>query len=345
MNPASRRVEWLDAARGIGIILVVMGHAERGLVTSGILKGDVWAVFDLSIYTFHMPLFMLLAGINVKSSLAKGTGPFLKARARTIAYPYALWSLIQGAMLVAMAGVINGKGDWSKLLRIGWEPISPFWFLYALMAFVLLVAAVGLRPRVLVPVAIAALAASGLISGENILHQMAYMFPFFIIGALGSAAIKQWHVRWIWLPALVAAWLAAYQIVPTDIRVPYLTPWSFPAALAGCAFVMALAQTVRGPLKEMLAALGRISMTIYVMHVLATAGTRIVMVKLGIEAPGAVYLAACTAAGIAAPLIAHVVLDRLGLLPWLGLTGKLGQTARPARSAGPQPESSAPVHG
>lgn len=345
MNVATKRVEWLDAARGIGIILVVLGHAERGLVTSGILNGSFWPVFDLAIYTFHMPLFMLLAGINVKSSLAKGTGAFLKGRARTIAYPYVLWSLIQGAMLVAMAGVINGKGDWSKLLRIGWEPISPFWFLYALMAFVLLVAVTGLRPRILIPLAIAGLAASGLLQGETILHQMAYMFPFFIIGALGSQDIKQWRAHWLWLPVIAVVWLAGYHIVPTDIRLPYLTPWSFPAALAGCAFVMCLAQAMRGPVSAMFAALGRISMTIYVMHVLATAGTRIVMVKLGIAAPGEVYLAACTAAGIIAPMCAHVVLDRLGLLPWLGLTGKLGQAGRPAKVASTPPVGSAPVHG
>jgi predicted histidine transporter YuiF (NhaC family) len=86
-------------------------------------------------------------------------------------------------------------------------------------------------------------------------------------------------------------------------------------------------------------------MTIYVMHVLATAGTRIVMVKLGIDVPGTVYLAACTAAGIIAPLCAHVVLDRLGLLPWLGLTGKLGQAGRPAQAANKPPADSAPVHG
>ncbi|HKR91678.1 acyltransferase family protein, partial [Novosphingobium sp.] len=61
MEEIRKRVEWLDVARGIGIILVVMGHAERGLVNAHIATGQAWPTFDLAIYTFHMPLFMLLA--------------------------------------------------------------------------------------------------------------------------------------------------------------------------------------------------------------------------------------------------------------------------------------------
>lgn len=328
MDEVRKRVEWLDVARGIGIILVVMGHAERGLVNAHIAGGGAWSLFDSAIYTFHMPLFMLLAGVNIPASLARGTSAFVRSRARSIAYPYVLWSLIQGTLLVLLAGMINGKGEWSKLLMIGWKPISPFWFLYALMAYVLLVAAVGLRARVLVPLAAVGLVASGILEGESITHQIAYMLSFFVIGALGSDAIKRWTPGPYWIAAFALAWWASFQIVPGQGQTPYLTPWAFPAALAGCAFIMCFAQVFDGAAREILAALGRVSMTIYVMHILATAGTRIVLTKLGVHAPAEAYFLACVLAGVAGPVFAHMVLERLGLLSWLGLSGSLGGRTR-----------------
>lgn len=48
--PAAGRLEWVDAARGIGILAVVVGHVwNRGLPHS-------------MAYSFHMPLFFLLSG-------------------------------------------------------------------------------------------------------------------------------------------------------------------------------------------------------------------------------------------------------------------------------------------
>lgn len=46
----SKRVEWIDTAKGIGLILVILGH----------LKIDYLSAW---IYTFHMPLFFFLSGV------------------------------------------------------------------------------------------------------------------------------------------------------------------------------------------------------------------------------------------------------------------------------------------
>jgi hypothetical protein len=77
----NRRIGWIDATRGIGIILVVYGHAERSLVTAdlfpptpGILRQD-----EL-IYAFHTPLFFLLSGLFAGRSAERGGGCSLPAR-------------------------------------------------------------------------------------------------------------------------------------------------------------------------------------------------------------------------------------------------------------------------
>jgi fucose 4-O-acetylase-like acetyltransferase len=299
----------------------VLGHAERGLVSSDIAQGPAWSLFDLALYSFHMPLFMLLAGINTPRSLARGTRPFLAGKLRSVAYPYVLWSLLQGSALVLLSGITNSSGQWSSLLKIGWQPIAPFWFLYALMVYFLLVALVGLRAIILIPIALAGLVASGWLVGESMAHQLCYQFAFFLIGALGAEAIKAWQARpaLLWIGGLALGWLAAFQLVPQSGPTPFLTPLCVPAALAGIGLVLAISRAIGGPLKGLLVQLGQMSMAIYVMHILATAGARIAMTKMGFEAPALVYLLASTFAGIVLPVIAFLLMRRLRLLPWFGL--------------------------
>ncbi len=142
---AHDRILWVDAARGIGILLVVAGHVERGLVSAGVAAASHWAAIDLAIYSFHMALFMLLAGFNVQHSLRRGRGPFLLSKLRSVYHPYVLWSAIQGGLLLFVAGAANSGASWSDIVQIPWRPIMQFWFLYVLMAYLLAVALAGTR--------------------------------------------------------------------------------------------------------------------------------------------------------------------------------------------------------
>lgn len=55
--PERIRIGWVDAAKGIGILLVVLGHNQINSYTQ---------VFHNLIYSFHMPLFFMLAGMFLK---------------------------------------------------------------------------------------------------------------------------------------------------------------------------------------------------------------------------------------------------------------------------------------
>ncbi|MBF1069294.1 MAG: acyltransferase family protein, partial [Prevotellaceae bacterium] len=54
MSEQTKRIEALDIAKGIGIILVIIGH-----MSSSYLRD--W------IYSFHMPLFFIISGICFKT--------------------------------------------------------------------------------------------------------------------------------------------------------------------------------------------------------------------------------------------------------------------------------------
>ena len=71
---AKSRVEWVDIAKGIGIILVIIGHLS-------IPYTDLW------IYTFHMPLFFFLSGV-VFSGMKYNFKTFLVKRLKALVIPY-----------------------------------------------------------------------------------------------------------------------------------------------------------------------------------------------------------------------------------------------------------------
>lgn len=58
MDTGGQRIEYVDIAKGIGIILVIIGHT-----VSGILRGVI--------FSFHMPLFFIVSGITYKYSTTK----------------------------------------------------------------------------------------------------------------------------------------------------------------------------------------------------------------------------------------------------------------------------------
>lgn len=73
----SKRLEYIDIAKGIGILLVVMAHNDFALVSPFFYK---------FIYAFHMPLFFFVSGMFFKADL-----PFLtvlRRRFDTLLKPY-----------------------------------------------------------------------------------------------------------------------------------------------------------------------------------------------------------------------------------------------------------------
>jgi fucose 4-O-acetylase-like acetyltransferase len=73
----SKRIEYIDIARGIGILLVVMGHNDFSLVSPFVYK---------LIYSFHMPLFFFLSGYFLNTGV--GWWSFFQKRFNSLIKPY-----------------------------------------------------------------------------------------------------------------------------------------------------------------------------------------------------------------------------------------------------------------
>lgn len=73
------RYTWLDSLKGLGIVLVVLGHAS----TIGVL--------NTSLYAFHMPLFFIISGLLFKE---RPLGETVARKARRLLVPYLVFALL-----------------------------------------------------------------------------------------------------------------------------------------------------------------------------------------------------------------------------------------------------------
>lgn len=317
------RQVWIDFARGIGVILVVYGHVLGGLVRPGIFPDGALARWmDYTLYTFHMPLFFFLAGLNVQHSLQRGARPFLTSKLWTIAYPYVLWSLLQGGITMLGSHDANIPIYPSDLAAIWYRPIAQFWFLYALFichllamlipnrTVMILVAAVGLVVFLLLPI-------------RPDLSLTLHHLPFYVAGLYGTRAVMAWQPDgargWGMLAIIAMAFAAAVAAGGVISSMDANGLASLPACVFGIAGIVVLCKLLDDRRHRWLAIVGVMSMTIYVLHILAGSGIRIVMLKLHVPTEPWLYLISGTAIGVVLPMIAHMVLQRLGLLPALGL--------------------------
>lgn len=122
------RLDYLDAVKGIGIILVVIGHSTY--------TGEHLLTW---IASFHMPLFFILSGmlLQFKGEEENSLPGILKKKAKTIMLPYLSFSVIYLLMDLAMYLLQVGSKAWIDIVyefigSITLYGISTLWFLPAL---------------------------------------------------------------------------------------------------------------------------------------------------------------------------------------------------------------------
>ncbi|MFC7376600.1 acyltransferase family protein [Brachybacterium sp. GCM10030267] len=135
------RVAWLDLARAVSIILVVLYHVA---VSGGAdLLGDGraaawWASANLALIPLRMPLFFLVAGLLAAGALHRSWPRVLRPRVLDMLWPYVLWSLLFAATgwpRYAPEDPLGFvRGEIAGLFVVG----SPYWFIAALPVFFVL---------------------------------------------------------------------------------------------------------------------------------------------------------------------------------------------------------------
>jgi fucose 4-O-acetylase-like acetyltransferase len=319
------RVAWVDVARGIAIVLVVYGHALRGIYWPTMPPRV--AAQDTILYAFHMPVFFVLAGLFLWPSLAKGRKRCFTDKLTTVVYPYFLWSLIAGGVELAASPLVNSPISAIDLIKIPVAPIEQFWFLYAL--FLIQVAIIAIYPRkpLVYVLALLAFALVAAVDVPRFLVQSTIYFPYVAAGVAAAASLKNLSVSSVTvkLLALVGSW-SAFAVVMIGqmgfglegLLSKYLAGFTGTAGTIAGSMLLADLSASRS-----LVALGRASMAIYVMHTIVSAGTRVGAKLIGPSISPEVIVILSTTAGVLIPYAVHLLVRGRGLAHLLGLGGRL----------------------
>lgn len=127
--PANRSVA-LDVAKGILIILVVVGHGLQ--YAFGTIYANSGIYFNnllyRAIYSFHMPLFMMISGYLFFFSNQKGVNHILKSKFETVFIPYVTYVTVYLLITLLLRDLktcsLNG---FYRIL------INEFWFLPSIL--------------------------------------------------------------------------------------------------------------------------------------------------------------------------------------------------------------------
>lgn len=132
----TKRVEFIDAAKGIGILFVVLGHNH--------IKLEYPAVYQV-VYSFHMPFFFLLSGMFFKTDA--GFIDLARRRFNSLLKPFLAYMVIvyTGSILFTKIDLPTIFGRIIKAFYAGpntleWVPLwfLPHLFLVNLLAFILI---------------------------------------------------------------------------------------------------------------------------------------------------------------------------------------------------------------
>jgi uncharacterized membrane protein YcfT len=189
----SSRLAWVDAAKGMSILLVVAHHAVSFLYTSGLAPPAVVAA-NTALASMRMPLFFLVSGLFVAGPLAAPWRTLLHKRVAFFLYLFALWTLLRFAFFhIPAVASVDPYVDDTDPVALAMAPLIPgsgMWFIYALALYAVIAKLIKGLPVWL------QLGAAGLLSafvGAEILQfeaevwtRMARHLFFFLLG---------WHAR------------------------------------------------------------------------------------------------------------------------------------------------------
>lgn len=263
------RIRHFDIAKGIGIILVAIGH-------SAIELGHYL------IYMFHMPLFFYLSGVFWRPDSLSNV---IKKKSRGLLLPLVIFTAVLLTLGVAVGGL---QGSLSASFPHMRGIVGPLWFLLSLFEVTVIYHAVASRCRPIVTLLICLTLTFALGYLPDIMGWDNYMYMFtsfsvlifYALGALIGKNITFTKKRWLWIAMLASAvmffgsYYVSYKMLHHDLtdlfsntHTPNFIIWLI-GSITGITMVLLTAMIIdtTNYVARFLAYLGECSLFIFAFH-------------------------------------------------------------------------------
>ena len=222
---AARRIDWVDYAKGICIVMVVMMHSVLGVEAA---VGQTGFMHYLVAFAkpFRMPDFFLISGLFLSVVIDRDWRTYLDRKVVHFAYFYVLWVTIQfGFKAPGFAEATGWTQTGLLYLESFIEPFGTLWFIYLLPVFFLVTKATRRMPPLAIWGVAALLEMAHVNTGWTAIDEFAARFVYFYSGYLFAGSVFAFSDRARAHPALALAGLVLWALGRAA--------WSHPARANG----------------------------------------------------------------------------------------------------------------
>jgi len=283
---STARVDWVDYAKGICIVMVVMMHSVLGVEQAAGQTGFMHALVVFA-KPFRMPDFFLISGLFLGLVIDRDWRTYLDRKVVHFVYFYVLWVTIQFGF---KAPVFAAEKGWAHVgflyLESFVEPFGTLWFIYLLPIFFVVIKLTRGVPPILVWGAAAMLEAAHVATTWTVIDEFCARFIYIYSGYLFASyvfALSE-RARTYPLPALLA--LLSWALLNGLLVSFGISEWpivSLALGLCGaCAIVTIGTLLARMGWLNVLRFCGEHSIVIYLAFFLPMAATRTLLLKSGI---------------------------------------------------------------
>lgn len=292
-----RKNPHVQTLRGLAIILVVLGHMIGHTGTGGMRVSDdsFFRYLYYSLEYIRLPLFTVISGwVYASKPVEPGyESRFIKGKFRRLLIPMFVISTLLFLFRMVIPGT-NVTPDISTLPRNLVFPYDIYWYLFSLFLIFLTITLLDTRPwfrKIQGWFLILIAAFAFLFISENYLDPVpnvfsfkgaAYLFPFFLVG-IGIVRYKEVLLHRKMILILVPVFLLAVILQ----QVAWFSGNSLPERHSPLGLAVGISAALllfRLQLKnDILIYVGSYAYGIFLFHVFFTGGSRIILLKLGLQ--------------------------------------------------------------
>jgi uncharacterized membrane protein YcfT len=301
-----QRVAWVDYAKGICIVMVVMMHSTLGVGTAAGGEGFLHHVVAFA-KPFRMPDFFLISGLFLARVIDRDWKTYLDRKVVHFAYFYLLWMTIQFVFKAPGFAAEHGTAETLRFFALSFvEPFGTLWFIYLLPIFFVVTKLTRRVPPLVIWLVAAALQTATIETGWMVIDEFAARFVYFYTGYWLASHIFDLARDVRAKPIFASAWLALWGALNGLLVFGGYSHWpviSLLLGLLGATAIISLAGLLaRTRFFDALRYCGEHSIVIYLAFFIFMAGTRVALLKTGLIADIGLMSVIVTTAGVLGPL-------------------------------------------